>query len=80
MRWLSDCSEDTLYEVEAATVEVEVLAAQQVAMLGATAEAKASELAVGATLYKVGAEVAPELTAAVRSRLQWKRLRSYRLL
>ena len=73
------CSEDTLYEVEAATVEAEVLAAQ-VAMLGATAEAKASELAVGATLYKVGAEVAPELTAAVRSRLQWKRLRSYRLL
>ena len=37
------CSEDTLYEVEAATVEVEVLAAQ-VAMLEATAEAKASEL------------------------------------
>ena len=34
-----------------------------VAMLEATAEAKASELAVGATLYKVGAEIAPEWTA-----------------
>ena len=51
-----------MYEVEAATVEAEVLAAQ-IAMLEVTAEAKASELAVGATLYKVGAEIAPEWTA-----------------
>ena len=43
-------------------METEVLAAQ-VAMLEATAEAKASALAVGATLYKVWAEVAPELMA-----------------
>ena len=35
-------------------MKAEVLAAQ-VAMLQATAEAKTSELAVGATLYKVGA-------------------------
>ena len=37
--------------------------AAQIAMLEATAEAKASDLAVGATWYKVGAKIAQELTA-----------------